>query len=151
MKKKLLLLIACLLRIALGIMWTLSGYSWFTGEPEQKLTSALKLALEGQQIFPFYAPFLREVVIPYAGVFSILVALGEFCTGISLLSGTLTKVGVYVAIFLLLNYSLMNGSLFSFFNILFILLHAFIIWGKGARIFSLDNRLKEKWPSAKIF
>src|ERR1700731_1318969 len=59
-----------------------------------------------------YLHFLQQVVIPHATLFSYLVMTGEALAAISLLTGTMTRVGAAVAMFLFLNYMLTEDRMF---------------------------------------
>src|SRR5437763_8678480 len=60
----------------------------------------------------WYTDFIQQVVVPHATLFSYLVMTGELVAAISLLTGTLTRVGAAIAMFLFLNYMLAKGRLF---------------------------------------
>ena len=140
------------LRIIMGIMWSMSGVTWLTrDDPEGYLLNAIYLALDTELTYSFYLGFLKEVVIPKAPLFASLVSIGEFLTGISLLSGTLSKIGASGAIFLLLNYAFMNGSLTSPFGLLFLTIHIFLLLNQPGRHFGFDALLHRKWPDIRLF
>jgi uncharacterized membrane protein YphA (DoxX/SURF4 family) len=60
--------------------------------------------------YPFYRPFLESVVIPNAATFALLVAWGEFLTGLTIFFGLFTRFGAIVGIFLVLNFSFAVGQ-----------------------------------------
>jgi uncharacterized membrane protein YphA (DoxX/SURF4 family) len=59
-----------------------------------------------------YLHFIQQVVIPHSTLFSYLVMTGEAVAALLLLTGTMTRVGVAVAMFLFLNYMLAKGRMF---------------------------------------
>ncbi len=97
---------------------------------------------------PPYRAFLEQVVIPHATLFSYLVMSGELLAALSLLTGTLTRLGAGIALFLFLNYMLAKGRLFwspdsedaaLFFAALVVLL------GAAGRAFGVDRYLHRRW------
>jgi thiosulfate dehydrogenase [quinone] large subunit len=54
----------------------------------------------------WYASFLQDFVVPNAGLFATLVALGEFAVGLGLLVGLLTGIAAFFAVFMSANYVL---------------------------------------------
>jgi uncharacterized membrane protein YphA (DoxX/SURF4 family) len=59
--------------------------------------------------YPPYKRFLLHVVLPRATLFRWVVVVGEMLVGLSLFTGTLTRVGAFFGIFANLNYLLMKG------------------------------------------
>lgn len=57
--------------------------------------------------------YLKTVALPFAGLWSRLMALGETALGISLLLGLLTRLSSAVGIFMVLNFHAATGLLFS--------------------------------------
>ncbi len=99
-----------LIRIAFGLYFVVSGLrktmtGWLSGS--EGLTSFVQRNLEGPPTF--YRGFLEGLVLPNADIFSQLVVVGEWVTGISLLFGVLTRVGAVVGMWLTLNYMLAKG------------------------------------------
>jgi thiosulfate dehydrogenase [quinone] large subunit len=54
----------------------------------------------------WYSSFLQNVVVPNAGMFATLVALGEFAVGLALLVGLLTGIAAFGGVFLNANFVL---------------------------------------------
>ncbi|MDQ3744390.1 MAG: DoxX family protein [Acidobacteriota bacterium] len=101
-----------------------------------------------------YQQFLQQLVIPHATLFSYLIMAGELVAGLSLLTGTATRLGAAVAMFLFLNYMLAKGRLFwspdsedaaVFFSALVLLL------GAAGRVWGLDAYLARRWPRAPFW
>src|SRR5918994_2069142 len=92
-----------LIRIALGALLLVSaadklGKGWMTNG--QAMTETVQQNLPKSEAF--YRPFLEGTVLPNATLFSQLVTLGEFASGVSLLLGLLTRVGGVVCMWLML-------------------------------------------------
>jgi thiosulfate dehydrogenase [quinone] large subunit len=96
-----------------------------------------------------YQQFLQQAVIPHATLFSYLIMAGELVAGLSLLTGTATRLGAAVAMLLFLNYMLAKGRLFwspdsedaaVFFSALVVLL------GAAGRVWGVDAYLARRWP-----
>jgi thiosulfate dehydrogenase (quinone) large subunit len=73
------------------------------GAPIQGLVQG---ALSAEGTPPFYSWFLENIVIPNAGLFATLVALGEFAVGLGLLVGLLTGIAAFGGVFLNANFIL---------------------------------------------
>lgn len=59
--------------------------------------------------YPFYKRFLLQMVIPRAAQWRYLIVFGETAIGLSLLTGTLTRVGAFFGIVANSNYLFMKG------------------------------------------
>ena len=95
-----------------------------------------------------YLHFLQQVVIPHATLFSYLVMTGEALAALSLLTGTMTRVGAAVAMFLFLNYMLAEGRIFwspdsEDAALFFIGLVIFL--GRAGRVGGVDSYLAKRW------
>jgi len=97
----------------------------------------------------WYQQFLRATVFPHADTFALLVMIAELIAGICLLTGTFTRAGAAIAMFLFLNYMLAKGRWFLspdsedaavFFSAMVVGL------GAAGRSFGLDGYLAERWP-----
>ena len=101
-----------------------------------------------------YVDLVQQVIIPHASLFSYLVMTGEAFAAISLLTGTLTRVGASVAGFLFLNYMLAKGRMFwspdsEDAALLFIVLVIFL--GRAGRTFGFDSYLAKRWPKSLLW
>ena len=97
---------------------------------------------------PWYTEFIQQVVIPHATLFSYLVMTGELFAAISLLTGTVTRLGALVAMSLFLNYMLAKGRMFwspdsEDAAVFFIALVVFLA-GAG-RVWGIDAFLARRW------
>jgi thiosulfate dehydrogenase (quinone) large subunit len=103
---------------------------------------------------PWYAGFIQQVVIPHASPFSYLVMTGELFAAISLLTGTLTRLGALVAMSLFLNYMLAKGRMFwspdsEDAAVFFIALVVFL--ARAGRVWGFDALLAKRWPRSWLW
>ena len=101
-----------------------------------------------------YLHFVQDVVIPHATLFSYLVMTGEVVAAFSLLTGTMTRVGAAVAMFLFLNYMLVKGRMFwspdsEDAAVFFIALVVFL--GRAGRVCGVDAYLAKRWPRSPLW
>jgi uncharacterized membrane protein YphA (DoxX/SURF4 family) len=106
--------IAFLLPLRLFCGWSLLNTGlkkldegWLT---RPQLANTLNGWLHDGKPYGFYAPFLRNVVLPHVHVFSILVSLGELFVGAALLAGLFTRFAAAAGILLTLNFLLARGD-----------------------------------------
>src|SRR5437764_971189 len=107
-----------------------------------------------RRALPWYTDFIQQVVIPHATLFSYFVMAGELFAAISLLTGTCTRLGALVAMFLFLNFMLSKGRMFwspdsqdaaVFFIALVVCL------GRAGRVWGIDALLARRWPRAWVW
>lgn len=139
------------IRLLVGYMFIKTGSLWLGyDDPTGEMTTAINSSLENDRAFSFYAPFLRNVVLANVGLFTFLVSWGEFLVGISVFSGTITRLGSAGGMFLMLNYILRQASTlenpFTGPPLWFILLAVLMITASG-RVFGVDQYLHKKWPN----
>ena len=101
-----------------------------------------------------YLHFVQQVVIPHPTLFSYLVMTGEAVAAVSLLTGTLTRVGATVAMFLFLTYMLAKGRMFwapdsQDAAVFFIGLVVFL--GRAGRVWGVDAYLAKRWPKSPLW
>src|ERR1700720_2235028 len=101
-----------------------------------------------------YLHFVQQIVIPHASLFSYLIMTGEAFAAVSLLTGTLTRVGAMVAGFLFLNYMLAEGRMFwspdsEDAALIFICLMLFL--GRAGRACGMDSFLAKRWPNSPLW
>lgn len=82
---------AAVVRILTGLLFTAEGLSKLSGDFVRGgfAKQAGRIAAES---FPFWRRFLEAAVVPHAGAFAWLIALGELAVGVGLLLGFLTRV-----------------------------------------------------------
>lgn len=103
---------------------------------------------------PPYLHFVQQIVIPHASLFSYFIMTGEAFAAISLLTGTLTRVGAAVAGFLFLNYMLAEGRIFwspDSEDAALIIICLVIFFGRAGRVFGIDGYLTKRWPKCPLW
>jgi thiosulfate dehydrogenase [quinone] large subunit len=107
-------------RLYLGYEWTVSGWgkvtdpTWTGSDAGKALTGFVQGALSQTtgahpNVQGWYGSFLQDVVLPHVGVWTYLVAYGEFLVGLALIVGCLTGIAAFFGIFMNMNY-LMAGA-----------------------------------------
>ncbi len=98
--------------------------------------------------YPPYKRFLLKVVIPRADAFRYLIVFGEMAIGISLLSGTLTRLGALFGIFANFNYLAMKGlrSEEAGIDQAFIAGLVVTLLSNPGRVLGVDAELRRIWP-----
>ncbi len=105
--------LTALIRIGTGVLFVAEGFGKVTGKFVRGAFAhdAEEMA---RKAWPLWGSFLRSVVIPHAGLFAWVVALGELLLGVALLLGLLTRVaaaaGVLLLLSILLGQSYVPGS-----------------------------------------
>jgi uncharacterized membrane protein YphA (DoxX/SURF4 family) len=97
--------VAALVRILTGVLFVAEGLSKVTcgfvrgefAEPTRRMAA---------ETFPFWRRFLESVVLPHAGLFAWLVALGELAVGIALVAGFQTRIAAIAGALLMLSIAL---------------------------------------------
>ncbi|MBU6423409.1 MAG: DoxX family membrane protein [Chloroflexota bacterium] len=102
-------------RMATGAEWTLAGWEKVTSPAWGGSGKALlgfvagavaKASGSNPAVQGWYASFLRDVVQPFAGLFSFVVTWGELAVGLGLLLGVLTGIAAGFGVLMNLNYLL---------------------------------------------
>ena len=103
---------------------------------------------------PWYVAFIQQFVVPHAALFSYFVMTGELVAAISLLSGTLTRAGAFVAMLLFLNYMLAKGRMFwspdsEDAAVFFIAMT--VCLARSGRVWGIDALLAKRWPRSWLW
>jgi len=104
--------------------------------------------------FPWYAAFIQQVVVPHASLFSYLVMTGELFAAISLLTGTVTRLGALVAMSLFLNYMLAKARMFwspDSEDAAIFLIALFVFLARAGRAWGVDVLLAKRWPRSWLW
>jgi uncharacterized membrane protein YphA (DoxX/SURF4 family) len=78
--------------------------------PSAKLGVIVGGWLHDGKPYPFYAPFLRSLVLPHVYGFSVTVVIGELMVGSALLAGLFSRWAALGGLCLSLNYMLARGD-----------------------------------------
>lgn len=102
----------------------------------------------------FYQVFVESVVLPNAGLFTLLVVLGELFVALALVTGTVTRLAAGVAMFLTLNYMFAKGMWFgspASNDAAFFFIGLALAWGAAGRSLGLDAWLHRRYPSVPLW
>ena len=100
-------------RMLFGLMFTMSGITWWSREatPGEHLTDSIALSAQaGLNPFPIYDLFFNGLVVPHPELWASLAAIGELLVGLSLLLGFPKRVAAVAGMFLMANYGLAFGN-----------------------------------------
>src|SRR5438309_4443251 len=101
-----------------------------------------------------YLHFVQQVVIPHSSLFSYLIMTGEMFAAVSLLTGTMTRVGSTIAMFLFLNYMLAEGRIFwspDSEDAALIFITILLFFGRAGRVWGVDSYLAKRWPKSPLW
>ena len=101
-----------------------------------------------------YLHFVQQVVIPHSSLFSYLIMTGEMFAAVSLLTGTFTRVGSTIAMFLFLNYMLAEGRIFwspDSEDAALIFITILLFFGRAGRVWGVDSYLAKRWPKSPLW
>lgn len=147
------------LRVISSLAWLDSALVGKDAKLSYAFLSGVELAKRIGETFLFTAvtpgvsALLRNVVLPHAQLFAILIGFGDFAIGISLSLGLFTRLGGLLAIFRAVTNILVAGragpDTIGFNAMLFAAGAIGLITGAGRR-FGLDRLLLARWPAAKL-
>lgn len=101
-----------------------------------------------------YLHFVQQVVLPHSNLFSHLIMTGEMFAALSLLTGTLTRLGAVVAGFLFLNYMLAEGRMLwspDSEDAALIFIALLLFFGRAGRAWGIDSYLAKRWPNCPLW
>ncbi len=142
------------LRIAAGLFFLGQGINkldWYATS-EFLRTSLDRYAQNATSLTLWYQ---NHVAYPGIEVWTRIIPTGEMLIGIALILGLLTRPTLIIALALVLNYHLANGSLFSFtlvsnpFGLLLLSVLVVLIPSKAGSSFALDASVRKKAPKSK--
>jgi thiosulfate dehydrogenase [quinone] large subunit len=142
-----------LLRIYLGVVFLQAALPKVERDFTPGLVGFLqRVALEKGH--PFYQEFVREIVLPNASVFAMLVTWGELLAGVALILGLLTRLSAVVTLLLATNYMFAKGQWFwipSSNDAAFVAISLALIIGAAGRTLGLDAFFARRWPRAPFW
>jgi uncharacterized membrane protein YphA (DoxX/SURF4 family) len=98
--------------------------------------------------------FVQQLVIPHSALFSYLVMTGEAVAALLLLTGTMTRVGAAIAMFLFLNYMLAEGRMFwspDSEDAALFLIALVVFLSRAGRVWGVDSYLAKRWPKSLLW
>jgi thiosulfate dehydrogenase [quinone] large subunit len=144
-----------ILRVYVGVILFISDLGKLTRDnPFANETLRFLRGVTARRASAPYLHFVQQIVIPHASLFSYLIMTGEAFAAISLLTGTLTRIGSAVAMLLFLNYMLAEGRIFwspdsEDAALFFIGLVIFL--GRAGRAWGIDSYLGKRWPKSPLW
>lgn len=139
-------------RILIGILWL---YSLRWKLPPDFLPTAGNGLMDWLQLetqypaFAFYGDFVASVVIPNFTLFAWILFLTELMVGLSLLSGTLTRLGGLIGLLMAINLGIglleVPGEWPWSYVMLAMWQGTFVVTGAG-RVFGIDGWLRKRYP-----
>jgi uncharacterized membrane protein YphA (DoxX/SURF4 family) len=143
-------------RMLIGILWLFS-LRWklppdFMPESGRGLLDWLQLEVE-HAAFPFYSDFVSSVVIPNFTAFAWIIFLTELLVGLSLLSGSFTRLGAAIGLLMALNLGIglleVPGEWPWSYVMLAMWQGTFVVVGAG-RLWGVDGWLRTRFPTNRL-
>ncbi len=131
------------LRLFMGIGWVRAGVEKFLDPKWSSGETLIKFLNANETFSPIYNVLIDNLFIPQAAIFANLVSFGQFLVGVSIFTGTLTNISLLIAIFMNLNFILMEKTLPSAFYI--IIQVELLLMDTGA-LLGVDSLLNKKIP-----
>jgi thiosulfate dehydrogenase [quinone] large subunit len=144
-----------ILRVYLGVILFITNLGkLFRAEPFTTEMLGFLGGVTTRRASAQYLHFIQHAVIPNAKMFSYLIMTGEAVAAISLLTGTMTRLGSAIAMFLFLNYMLAKGRMFwapdsQDAAVFFIALVVFL--GRAGRMWGVDSYLAKRCPKSPLW
>ncbi|MGR3741997.1 DoxX family membrane protein [Companilactobacillus sp. DQM5] len=108
--------ILAIIRVWLGIEWTLAGWEKITSHPAfdpagffMETIKAPVMTPEKTQAYPWFNDLVKNVFMPHSKMFGFMVSWGEFLIGLGLIFGCLTTAAVFFAMMMNFTY-LLSGT-----------------------------------------
>ena len=145
-----------LARIAIGGLWLLS-LRWklppdFAPDAGRGLLDYLQLEAQ-YPAFAIYGRFVEAVVIPNFTLFAWLIFLAELLVGLSLLTGTLTRLGAAVGLLMALNLGvgmLAVPNEWPWSYVMLAMFHFIFLVTAAGRVLGVDAFLRRRPPGSLV-
>lgn len=136
-------------RILLGWMWLNAGLDKVHADG----WSMMEVVGDARS-YGWYRVFIDGVAIPHQALFNFLVTWGETAAGVSLILGAASRLGAGTAVFLSLNYALVQGRnplRFSGWDSVYMWLAVIMLLGSAGRCLGVDQYLAKRWPDVPLW
>ena len=142
-----------LARIAIGVLWLFS-LRWklppdFAPDAGRGLLDYLQLEAQ-YPAFALYGRFVEAVVIPNFTLFAWVIFLAELLVGLSLLTGTLTRLGAAVGLLMALNLGvgmLAVPNEWPWSYVMLAMFHFLFLMTAAGRVLGVDALLRRRMPA----
>ena len=115
---------------------------WIGGDGLERM---IRSAIDGHAILPPFQWFLENVVIEYDQLFTVLSVAGEIAVGAAIIAGLLTRLTALVALFMNVNFLMLNGLTFGgLIDAVWIVLELLIIAFAVRQAWSIDGWLARR-------
>ena len=131
------------LRLFMGIGWMRAGIEKFSNPNWSSGEALIKFLNTNETFSPLYNILIENLFIPQAAIFANLVSFGQFLIGVSIFTGTLTNISLLIAIFMNLNFILMEKTLPSAF---YIIIQVELLLMDSGALLGVDSLLNKKIP-----
>jgi thiosulfate dehydrogenase (quinone) large subunit len=136
------------MRVGMGLFFLNEAFTqlrkgWLGGDGLERF---LQARIDNGSVPGFYEPFLTDVVIANAGLFTPIVLLGEVGMGVALILGLLTRVTALNGIFMNANFLIMNDKNLGAAGVdaLFIVAQIVLFAFAARQALSVDEKLIER-------
>jgi uncharacterized membrane protein YphA (DoxX/SURF4 family) len=147
------------LRVISSLAWLDSAFVGKDAKLSAAFLSGVELAKKVNETFihtavaPGVSALLRDVVLPNAQIFAIMIGFGDLAIGISLLFGLFTRLGSALAIMRAVTNILVAGGAGPDtvgFNTMLITAGAIALTTRAGRRFGIDAVLLTRWPNVRL-
>lgn len=139
------------LRVFLGIMFLASAWPKLSPGYPPQLVRMLESTVGAH---PIYQEFARQILLPRAAIFALLIAWGELLVGICLVLGLATRVAAALGFLLAANFMLGEGAWFwtpSSSYAAWAVISLALMVGAAGRTRGLDAFLAKRWPRSPFW
>lgn len=140
-----------LLRLYIGAMFGLSGWSKLTELRQFQETMISFLRANRNAAYDFYWPFVEKVVLPNTALIAKFVAGAELAIGAGLIVGFMTRWAALGGALLMLNLWCTKGiaqtNLLSTtqYDIILFAVFVFLMFSRAGYVLGLDGRYAQRW------
>ena len=139
------------LRVFLGIMFLVSAWPRLSPGYLPQLVRMLESTTGAH---PIYQEFARQILLPRAAIFALLIAWGELLVGVCLVLGLATRAAAALGFLLAANFMLGEGAWFwtpSSSYAAWAVISLALMVGAAGRTLGLDAFLAKRWPRSPFW